>query len=93
MTTTVRRADILIIGDHHFAVVKEAGKPDVILDGEDGRPRPYPTAYAALSAAKRAIGHVEPVRIEDGIRAWKRDRDRRLAEERERVFGAKGERT
>lgn len=93
MTEPARRADILIIGDDHFAVVKEAGKPDVILDGEDGRPQPYPTAYAALSAAKRAIGHVEPVRIEDGIRTWKRDRDRRLAEERERVFGAKGERT
>jgi hypothetical protein len=93
MTTPARRADILIIGDDHFAVVKEAGKPDVILDGADGRPQPYPTAYAALSAARKAIGEAVPVRVEDGIRAWRRDRDRRLAEERARMFGKRGERT
>jgi hypothetical protein len=92
MTTPIRRADILVIGDDHFAVVKEAGKPDLILDGATGRPQPYPTAYAALSAARNAIGEVEPVQVEDGIKAWKRDRNRRLAEERERVFGKKGER-
>lgn len=93
MTEPIRSADILVIGDDHFAVVKEDGKPDVILDGEDGRPQPYPTAYAALSAARKAIGEVMPVRVEDGIRAWKRDRDRRLADERARVFGKKRERS
>lgn len=92
MTGYARTPHVLIIGDDHFAVVKEAGKPDLIIDGEDGRPRPYPSAHAALSAARRAIGQVEPVRIEDGIRAWRRDRDRRIAEERERVFGKEGER-
>lgn len=91
MTTPSRTPHVLVIGDDHFAVVKEAGKPDMILDGADGRPERFQTAYAALSAAKKEIGAVEPVPIEDGIMAWRRDRDRRLAEERARVFAEKGE--
>ncbi|TGP28219.1 hypothetical protein EN875_032190 [Mesorhizobium sp. M2D.F.Ca.ET.232.01.1.1] len=79
------RVEALPFGTHYFAVLRQPGKPDEILDGPDGKPRRFDTAYAAISAGK--AGLVPEARgLQCAAKTFVRDRRRELDEERERVF-------
>lgn len=65
--------------DHYLAVYRRPGRPDEILDGDDGKPRRFPSATAAIAAAKLALTFVRSTRepkVEDllGTATWHEDR-------------------
>jgi hypothetical protein len=79
------RVEALPFADHYLAVFRQAGKVDTILDGPDGKPRRFETAYAAIAAGKATL-----VPAGDALRAsaktFRTDRNRATDEERDRVF-------
>ncbi|TJV51141.1 MAG: hypothetical protein E5Y01_16265 [Mesorhizobium sp.] len=83
------RVEALPFGDHYFAVLRQAGKPDDIIDGPDGKPQRFATAYAAIRAGKAKLVP-EATALEAASRTFRRDRNRELDEERRRVFGDGG---
>lgn len=84
------RVEALPFGDHYFAVLRQAGKPDDILDGPDGKPRRFETAYAAIQAGKAKLVP-EATALEAASRTFRRDRNHELDEERDRVFSRFGD--
>ncbi|TIU02317.1 MAG: hypothetical protein E5W43_00810 [Mesorhizobium sp.] len=83
------RVEALPFGDHYFAVVRRPGKPDDIIDGPDGKPKRFDTAYAAIRAGK-ALLVPEAKTLASASKTFGHDRRRELDEERERVFSQFG---
>jgi len=82
------RVEALPFGDHYFAVLREAGKPDDILDGPDGKPRRFASAYAAISAGRATLVPVAGALLQTAAKTFRRDRNREADDERDRVFAA-----
>lgn len=83
------RVEALPFGDHYFAVVRRPGKPDDIIDGPDGKPKRFDTAYAAIRAG-RALLVPEAKALETASKTFRHDRNRDFDEERDRVFSQFG---
>jgi molybdopterin/thiamine biosynthesis adenylyltransferase len=85
--TSEIRVEALPFGDHYLAVFRETGTTDVILDGPDGRPQRFTSAYAAITAGKATL-----VPAAAGLKAqaktFRADRTRGADEERRSVFSA-----
>lgn len=82
---------------YYCAVYRCPGTPDRFLDGDDGKPRRFPTAAAAIREARAALetdhaaadapaGDSDPL----GAKAWLHERDARATAERIAVFGPDG---
>jgi hypothetical protein len=46
------RIEAIGFPDHYCPVYRRDGSPDIMLDGPDGRPRRFTSAFAAINAAK-----------------------------------------
>lgn len=65
--------------DYYVAVYRKAGQPDRILDGDDGKPRQFPSATAAISAGRLALVFNRPSLQPSeegmlGVGTWHEDR-------------------
>lgn len=49
------RVEAVGFPDHYCAVYRRDGCPDIMLDGPDGRPRRFPSAYSAIAAARAEL--------------------------------------
>ncbi|TGT72923.1 hypothetical protein EN802_13675 [bacterium M00.F.Ca.ET.159.01.1.1] len=83
--TDETRVEALPFGDCYFAVLHRPGRPDDILDGPDGKPRRFETAFAAVEAGK-AVLTPQAKSLKKASKTFGRDRRRELDDERERVF-------
>ncbi len=87
------RVSAMPFGDAYFAVIHRPGSPDEIMDGPDGRPARFATAYLAQQAGLHSlqIAHhsdaPQPLPDPMGIETWREQKARELAEEQERAFG------
>ena len=81
------RFEALPFGAHYFAVLRQPSRPDEILDGPDGKPLKFDSAYAAIQAGKAKVAP-EAKALELASKTFGRDRRRELDEERDRVFAA-----
>lgn len=79
------RVEALPFGDHYFAVLHRPGKPDDILDGPDGKPIRFPSAYAAVQAGKATLAPAANS-LAAAAKTFRKDRTRVADEERDRVF-------
>lgn len=79
------RVEALPFGNYYFAVLHRPGKPDDILDGPDGKPMRFSSAYAAIQAGKATLA--PPANsLAAAAKTFRKDRNRGADEERDRVF-------
>ncbi|MBE1208130.1 hypothetical protein [Aminobacter carboxidus] len=87
------RVEAIGFPGYYCAVYRRDGIPDRLLDGADGRPEQFPSAWAAVQAGKAALVQrrdadapfvgADPL----GVETWLADRDAAIAAERHKVFG------
>ncbi|TGR14166.1 hypothetical protein EN845_34955, partial [Mesorhizobium sp. M8A.F.Ca.ET.202.01.1.1] len=73
--TDETRIEALPFGNHYFAVLRRPGQPDDILDGPDGKPKRFETAYAAIQAGKATLVPAAKS-LQVAAKTFRRDRNR-----------------
>lgn len=83
------RVEAVSFGFHYCAVFRCAGKPDQLLDGPDGKPLRFESAFKAIAAGKRVQQPRADALAAESL-TFRANANRDLLDERERVFANLG---
>ncbi|CAM5657515.1 hypothetical protein MAUB1S_11441 [Mycolicibacterium aubagnense] len=88
MTSKIR-VESVCIGLHYHAVFRSDGEPDQLLDGPDGKPLKFTSAFDAIMAGKRARQPRAEALAAEAL-TFRATSNRDLLDERARVFAKLG---
>ncbi len=88
MNTDIR-VEAVCFGAHYCAVFREDGRPDQLLDGPDGKPLKFTSAFDAIMAGKRARQPRAEALAAEAL-TFRANTNRYLLDERARVFAKLG---
>lgn len=88
MTDEVR-VEAVSFGLHYCAVFRCAGKPDQLLDGPDGKPLRFGSAFKAIAAGKQLQQPRADALAAEAL-TFRANTNRDLLDERDRVFAKLG---
>ncbi|MGX9145918.1 hypothetical protein [Mesorhizobium sp. 128a] len=75
------RIEAIAIGNSYVAAYRRAGEPDQLLDGADGKPERFASAFDAVRAAKAALVFKPPTETEEDLLGSRRFHEARAAAE------------
>lgn len=88
MTSEIR-VEAVCFGAHYCAVFRENGKPDQLLDGPDGKPLKFTSAFDAIMTGKRVRQPRAETLAAEAL-TFRTNTSRDLLDERDRVFAKLG---